>query len=467
MPRHRKSAKTGGLFIDGPGQLGLVDKSAEQQALEKGKVECLGMGFDGEDERRSYFIEKLREKLADPEFRRTSGFPKGTDDDIIRMSDPPWYTACPNPFLADIVRVYGKPYDPKEHYEREPLAVDTSVGKTDALYKAHGYLTKVPHLAIVPSILHYTDPGDVVLDGFAGSGMTGVAALWCGVAPAEYQKRLEAQWSKDGLPKPKWGPRRTILNDLGPAATFIAANYNIPFDVSLFKEVCSKLLEDMKSELGWMYETKHSKGARRGIVNYIVWSEIFACPECSSDVDFISEAVDPDTRKTRDEFPCPHCGVQLTKDRLQRVFVTSIDQATGKPRNHIRLKPVLINYSVGKANFEKEPDEFDLEIMARVGELPLPSETPVIDFPFENMWEAPRLRSRGITATHHLFLPRQSQLLSFMWRRTEQIEDVRLRNEVLFFVEQAIWGMSLLARYAPTHYSQVNQYLVGKIKALN
>jgi DNA modification methylase len=73
--------------------------------------------------------------------------------------------------------VYGRPYDPKERYERDPFAVDTSVGKTDALYKAHGYHTKVPHLAIVPSILHYTEPGDIVLDGFAGSGMTGVAAL--------------------------------------------------------------------------------------------------------------------------------------------------------------------------------------------------------------------------------------------------------------------------------------------------
>ena len=85
------------------------------------------------------------------------------------------------------------------------FAVDTSVGKTDALYKAHGYHTKVPHLAIVPSILHYTDPGDIVLDGFAGSGMTGVAAQWCGSAPAEYRKQLEAEWSREGRQKPKWG----------------------------------------------------------------------------------------------------------------------------------------------------------------------------------------------------------------------------------------------------------------------
>jgi len=32
---------------------------------------------------------------------------------------------------------------------------------------------------------------------------------------------------------------------------------------------------------------------------------------------------------------------------------------------------------------------------------------------------------------------------------------------LLFFAEQAVWGMSLLARYAPTHFSQVNQYLSG------
>ena len=80
------------------------------------------------------------------------------------ISDPPYYTACPNPWLADFVKHYSKPYDPEAKYSREPLAIDVSVGKTDALYKAHSYHTKVPHLAIVPSILHYTQPGDVVLD---------------------------------------------------------------------------------------------------------------------------------------------------------------------------------------------------------------------------------------------------------------------------------------------------------------
>ena len=268
-------------FIEGTGQLRLVDRSATQQALEKGDVECLGMTFESEDARRAYFTDRLREKLADPEFCKTAGFPKGTDEDIIRMSDPPWYTACPNPFLSDFVRVYGKPYDPKERYERDPFAVDTSVGKTDALYKAHGYHTKVPHLAIVPSILHYTEPGDIVLDGFAGSGMTGVAAKWCDVAPASYRKQLEKEWSANGERSPRWGDRPVVLKDLSPVATFISANHCLPFNPERFFAAASALLQKAAQEIGWMYETVHTDNKTKGRINYTVWSDVFACPNCS------------------------------------------------------------------------------------------------------------------------------------------------------------------------------------------
>jgi len=126
-----------------------------------GVVECLGMTFPSEDARREHFLGLLAEKLKDPAFRKQEGFPQGTDEAILAMSDPPYYTACPNPWLADFVKFYGRAYDPSQAYTREPMAIDVSVGKTDALYKAHGYHTKVPHLAIVPSIVHYTNPGDL------------------------------------------------------------------------------------------------------------------------------------------------------------------------------------------------------------------------------------------------------------------------------------------------------------------
>lgn len=43
--------------------------------------------------------EELRLRL--PELREAPGFPIGSDEDILRMSVPPYYTACPNPFIDD------------------------------------------------------------------------------------------------------------------------------------------------------------------------------------------------------------------------------------------------------------------------------------------------------------------------------------------------------------------------------
>ena len=177
--------------------------SASAASSTTGPVECLGQTFENDSARRLYYLGLLAKRLQDPAFRQQEGFPTGTDEAILAMSDPPYYTACPNPWLAEFVAHYGTPYDPAVKYSREPLAIDVSVGKTDAIYKAHSYHTKVPHLAIVPSILHYTNPGDVVLDGFSGSGMTGVAAQWCGTAPASYRFELEQAWKKEGRAAPK------------------------------------------------------------------------------------------------------------------------------------------------------------------------------------------------------------------------------------------------------------------------
>ena len=457
----RRSKGNGDLFIDGSGQLRLVDKSVEQEALEEGQVECLGMTFDSEDARREYFTARLREKLADPEFRKTPGFPKGTNEDIVRMSDAPWYTACPNPFLADFVRAYGKPYDLKGFYKRDPFAVDVSVGKTDALYKAHGYHTKVPHLAIVPSILHYTEQGDIVLDGFAGSGMTGLAAQWCGSAPADYRKQLEAEWSKQGVPKPKWGIRRAVLNDLGPAATFISANYNRPIDMAAFTQAAQRILDDGAEEFGWMYETVHTDGKTKGRIEYTVWSEIFTCSECAGEINFVAEALDPKTKRVFDTFPCPHCGTKLTKASMTLSFESFVDPATGKATRRPKRRPSIINYRIGKQVFEKTPDEHDIEIIDRISQLPFPRELPTTPLPDVQMTRVGRMATTETKAIHHMFLPRPAQALSWLWARAAETSHPQLRNSLLYFFEQAIWGMSILARYTPSHYSQVNQYLSG------
>jgi len=444
----------------------------EKQTQANGPVECLGMTFESDEARRQHFLEKLREKLKDPEFRNRSDFPAATDEDILRLSDPPHYTACPNPFLADFVRHHGRPYDLEEPYHREPFAVDVSEGKTDPLYKAHGYHTKVPHLAIVPSVLHYTKPGDIVLDGFCGSGMTGVAAQWCGTAPPAYCKKIELQWEKEGRGKPEWGVRRVVLGDLSPAATFIAANYNIPFDVDAFARAARRLLDEVEQEIGWMYETVHTDGKTKGRINYTVWSEVFTCPECSGEIVFVREALDDETRRVKDEFPCPHCGASVTKTRLERFYVSRHDTATAQTIKSAKRVPVLIEYTVGKVKHEKKPDEEDLALIQRIEELPWPAEVPP-----ERMMHAPedvecwgdewRAGVASFSHIHHLFLPRAAHALAAIWRRACGEEDPRTRNMLLFFAEQAIWNLSLLNRYRPTGYSQVNQYMAGRIRILS
>jgi len=101
-----------------------LDFGPETLDSKNSPVTCLGMTFPSDEERRKYFTEKLREFLADPEFRKIEGFPIGSDEDILNLSDPPYYTACPNPWIADFIAEWEaeKPKQPEGyHYHREPL----------------------------------------------------------------------------------------------------------------------------------------------------------------------------------------------------------------------------------------------------------------------------------------------------------------------------------------------------------
>src|SRR5207237_5100363 len=134
------------------------------------------------------------------------------------------------PFVAEFIQHYSKPYDPNAPYSREPFSADVSEGKNDPIYNAHSYHTKVPHKAIMRYILHYAEPGDVVFDGFCGTGMTGVAAQLCGdrgeVQTLGYRVLDDGTiLNEEGRPFSKLGARRAILNDLSPAATFISRSY--------------------------------------------------------------------------------------------------------------------------------------------------------------------------------------------------------------------------------------------------
>ena len=424
-----------------------LDIELQTNSPQQKTVECLGMTFENDAARRVYFTDKLREKLQDSEFRNIEGFPIGEDEDILALSDPPYYTACPNPFIEEFINYWNQQKQQnnsnseEENYHREPFAADVSEGKNDPIYNAHSYHTKVPHKAIMRYILHYTEPDDVVFDGFCGTGMTGVAAQLCGdkatVESLGYKVQADGTiLDEDGKQFSKLGARKAILNDLSPAATFIAYNYNTPVDVVEFETEAKRILAEVEEECGWMYLTLHNPTAEQvdkavsllkksnnpqvdiqnsglpfGKINYTVWSDVFICPECAGEVIYWESAVDKEAGKVQDKFPCPHCNAELNKRKMERAWITKFDTAINETIRQAKQVPVLINYSFGKKRFEKKPDIFDLTLIELIENIDILSWFPTDRMPEGYNTEQPKV-SHGSTHVHHFYTKRNLIALS-------------------------------------------------------
>ena len=119
-----------------------------------------------------------------------------------------------------------------------------------------------------------------------------------------YQQETEDNGKSAWIPFSKLGARYAVLNDLSPAATFIAYNYNTPVDVKAFEREAKRILREVEEECSWMYATLHQAetgpakfgpislkrvklpmkrkqfGAVRSLGQvFTVWSDVFICPE--------------------------------------------------------------------------------------------------------------------------------------------------------------------------------------------
>jgi len=158
---------------------------------------------------------------------------------------------------------------------------------------------------------------------------------------------------------------------------------------------------------------------------------------------------------------CPHCGAQAKKEQMDLQFETFIDPSTGKTEKRPKRVPALITYKIGRTAYTKNPDDADLERIAKIASLPIPKDLPTDRFPDCQMTRVGRMKTTNSAAVHLMFLPRAAHAMAMLWNNANSHSEPRTRSMLLFMVEQAIWGMSTLARYTPTHFSQVNQYLSG------
>lgn len=373
--------------------------------------------------------------------RNIEGFPIGTDEDIIALSDAPYYTACPNPFIEEFIRENGKPYDEAtDDYHREPFAADVSEGKNDPIYMAHTYHTKVPYKAIMNYIKHYTAPGDIVFDGFCGTGMTGVAAQMFGAE--NYQA---------GLFEQEDGARNVIVSDLSPAAQFIAYNYNNAVPVTQFLESSNRIIDEVEKECGWVYETTHDpsngmfrgEGRKIGRINYTVWSDVFVCPHCGEEIVYWDAAVNPNTQQVSDEFKCPKCSMALKKRNCENAMQVYYDEAMQATVSVSKQVPVLINYFYAGKRYDKKPDAEDLKLVEKIQTMSIP-----YWYPTDRMCEGSESRRNdkyGVTNVHQFYTKRNLYVLAAL---NDKIGDHRLK-----IVLQSI---------NPTLVSKLVRYNMGK-----
>jgi hypothetical protein len=373
----------------------MFDQSYEERLREQNQqpVECLGMTFPNDEARRQYFLEKLREKLKDPEFRKIEGFPIGSDEDILTLSDPPYYTACPNPFIEECVKRYGKPYDPAtDNYRREPFAADVSEGKHDPIYKAHTYHTKVPPKAIKKYIEHYSDDGDVILDPFAGSGMTGVAG------------RLSSR-------------RIVIQNDLAPAATHIAAGYAIPWNMVAFRKRAEEIIfEARRSHMERFYAIESDK--QIGEIKYCVWSDVFACDSCSETYTFADAAVDLRSKTIFNKYHCPHCGAEQSKSSANYTHEIIYDPYLRRTITWNKRQPFWIVYERSGKRLKRRMNEAEIKEATAVPGQPEATHFTIVPFMLrDDRWGCLYRAGYhfGMTHSHHFYTWRSLSLLDHIW----------------------------------------------------
>lgn len=364
--------------------------------------------------------------------RNIEGFPLGSDEDIISLSDAPFYTACPNPFIGEFIKEFGTIYNEKQDVcVHKPYTADVAEDKHDLIYNIHTYHTKVPPKAIMAFLEHYTKPGDIVLDVFSGSGMTGIASQMC-----------------------KSGARTAILIDISPYASFLSANYNTPNNSVVIEEIAD-IIDELESKFGYYYKTQHIIDDQlqcingkpiEGTINYTIWSDVFYCPHCGHEMIYYHVALDSN-KKAQKKFKCTKCDCEITKSNMILKKTQNVD-ANGKLCEVVNKEPVLINYSVGTKRFFKQPDLLDIE---KIKQAHPDKWIPRDELPNGYNTEQPK-NSHGMKWVNSFYTRRTQLFLS------EFYDKFRTDNKKLFLFTSILPKMTLLNRYMPEHGSRA---LVG------
>jgi DNA modification methylase len=315
--------------------------------------------------------------------------------------------------LSSFLSRHARPYDPAgDDYRRPPFAAPVKATKATPIYNAHSYHTKVPPEGIVPYILHYTDPGDLILDPFCGSGMTGVAAMMCAHPPAG-----ALQLVPDARP----GPRYAILNDLSPAAVHIAYNYCTPVDVEALRREFERIRAAVQEEFGWLYGTTCDRCGGPATIQYTIWSDVLECARCRAELVLWDVAVDHESGEMRSRFTCPRCGKEQTK----------------REARWLRSVPVVTNYECHGGCRPKRSEHPTTEAEKRriaeieAAEIPYWYPKDALN-PEREQVKRDNLLKRGIKTVADFYTRRNLWAFARLWHEANQVSNPRVSLAIKF-----------------------------------
>ena len=425
---------------------------------ETNQIIVLGKTFNTEEERRAYFRDELRKQL--PELKKMEGFPIGKDEDILNLSDPPYYTACPNPWLNDFVAEWeedkillekeGKRFENSK--EVLPYTNNIIESVNNKIYRAHTYHTKVPHPAICKLYLHYTKPGDIVIDSFAGTGMAGVAARKCDGNDIELTDRFIHEFRE--IKDLQIGQRRAILNDLSPIAYHISKNFNSNYNISELENELKDFKIKLFENLGKLF-----KSDINGIsipFNYLVWTEILLCKSCGHELNYHDLTSDYINKRFTDVLTCPSCGTKQKRTEATPLKETVYDNYLNESITQLKYEPVLINYSANKKRNTKIPDSRDIELA-------------FFDEPSKNDKYVPTNEITkgdkssdpyrvGVRNIHQFYSPRIRFFIKTYLSISNSKEFVKSHELLLFILTAILPKLTRMNRFMPKHGSRA---LVG------
>jgi 16S rRNA G966 N2-methylase RsmD len=273
-------------------------------------------------------------------------------------------------------------------FETGLLPQTVTAPRTDPVYNCHAYLTKVPIGAIVPFIETLSEPGEMVVDFFAGSGMTGLAARSLG--------------------------RRAALSDISVLGQHICSGYLAEVAADTLRETGARVIGQARDALDSLYLTRRqSDGAEVELVR-TVWSFTYICPACAEPMVYFKH-VSPEGAPPKH---CPSCQGAFERRRWTRGKDVPVEVVVDGPSGKQVAQPIsaIDETRIARATADD-----------RLAQVPSQS----IDSSRE-MYGRSGLGKAGLTRTADFFSPRNAIALLELWRAIENVEDTALQKKLRF-----------------------------------